>query len=532
MKTILNALGSILLVGSSTILCSKQTFENHAKDLSNYQTQSQTYSLTDNQTLYPAFYNWLNPTTASDNAWNQHFRSFNIKSNVSHITAQANNYGGIFLNLHKNSSIKEQYIDKQAKTGQAIGSFNYDSLKNSQWLKYSNLKPKPKHPPSASGPQSVPGGYKGQQVTYALHDLTPNVSMDKKISNLGVNKFITGYLNSELNYWYYSQFATQLEQTVPDYQLNYQKYQLVHNYMAHYLNNLLVFKVGGRYNSEKKVIVDGNTASQFGKDFGDLVIDGLGSLSEFAPWGWFASWFFDSMLDGIFNHVFTKWVSEDHSYTFQSDPMDLITFDNILGDILGLSNKSLPINSVIKKFINANGVYPDHLTLSNLDFSIDDYLAYTNKYTTYLWSYTPPGRIQPRVWDLYPYHHYQYNYVDTTHIAPDLSFNIQASKANPDYSQQKKVLDDPTYGSQTYPIHIYMGSAGDKIPPSDWPADNVASVLNQGWEGEGGLIPALFKYVKYNPVTIIRNKLVLCDFTLPILGFTKEHPRYFYIKGY
>ena len=100
------------------------------------------------------------------------------------------------------------------------------------------------------------------------------------------------------------------------------------------------------------------------------------------------------------------------------------------------------------------------------------------------------------------------------------------------YSQQYKVLDDPTYGSQTYPIHIYMGSAGDKIPPSDWPADNVASVLNQGWEGEGGLIPALFKYVKYNPVTIIRNKLVLCDFTLPILGFTKEHPRSFYIRGY
>ena len=100
------------------------------------------------------------------------------------------------------------------------------------------------------------------------------------------------------------------------------------------------------------------------------------------------------------------------------------------------------------------------------------------------------------------------------------------------YSQQYKVLDDPTYGDQSSPIQIAMGSAGDEIPPSQWQADQVSSYLNEGWEGYGGLIPALEQYVTYKPVTIIRNKAVLCEMYLPILGFTKEHPRYFYIRGY
>ena len=100
------------------------------------------------------------------------------------------------------------------------------------------------------------------------------------------------------------------------------------------------------------------------------------------------------------------------------------------------------------------------------------------------------------------------------------------------YSQQYKVLDDPTYGSQTYPIHIYMGSAGDEIPPSQWKADQITSDLNEGWEGYGGLIPALEQYVTYKPVTIIKNKLVLSEMYLAIFGFTKENPRPFYIMGY
>ena len=100
------------------------------------------------------------------------------------------------------------------------------------------------------------------------------------------------------------------------------------------------------------------------------------------------------------------------------------------------------------------------------------------------------------------------------------------------YSQQYKVLDDPTYGSQTYPIHIYMGSAGDKIPPSQWKADQIVSDLNEGWESFDGLTRALEQYVTYKPVTIIRNKLVLSEMYLAIFGFTKENPRPFYIMGY
>ena len=100
------------------------------------------------------------------------------------------------------------------------------------------------------------------------------------------------------------------------------------------------------------------------------------------------------------------------------------------------------------------------------------------------------------------------------------------------YSQQKKVLDDPTYGDQSSPIQIAMGSAGDTIPPSDWKKQFIRVDLNAGWEDEGGLTTALEKYVTYKPVTIIRNKLVLSEMYLPILGFTKESPRPFYIKGF
>ena len=100
------------------------------------------------------------------------------------------------------------------------------------------------------------------------------------------------------------------------------------------------------------------------------------------------------------------------------------------------------------------------------------------------------------------------------------------------YSQQKKVLDDPTYGYQSSPIQLSMGSAGDTIPPSQWKSDQIVSDLNEGWEWFDGLTRALEQYVTYKPVTIIRNKLVLTEMYLPILGFTKESPRPFYIMGY
>ena len=100
------------------------------------------------------------------------------------------------------------------------------------------------------------------------------------------------------------------------------------------------------------------------------------------------------------------------------------------------------------------------------------------------------------------------------------------------YSQQKKALDDPNNGSQTYPIELAMGSAGDEIPPSQWKKQFITEDLNEGWEGQGALTRSLEQHVTYKPVTIIRNKLVLSEMYLPILGFTQESPRPFYIEGF
>ncbi len=114
-------------------------------------------------------------------------------------------------------------------------------------------------------------------------------------------------------------------------------------------------------------------------------------------------------------------------------------------------------------------------------------------------------------------------------IIPDIKVKF-AEKLVIDYSPQKKFLDDPSHASKTDPLIINI--AGRKqMPPSDWKSDLVTSTLNQEWSNMGGLVESLIPYVSYKPVTIIYNKPTLSEMYLPILGFTKDHPRPFYIEG-
>ena len=99
-----------------------------------------------------------------------------------------------------------------------------------------------------------------------------------------------------------------------------------------------------------------------------------------------------------------------------------------------------------------------------------------------------------------------------------------------DYSPQKRALDNALNGSKAYPLLFHVWGV-TPIPATDWKKDQVASTLNQEWINMKGLVDSLIPYVSYKPVKIIFNQPSLSEMYLPILGFTKEHPRPFYIEG-
>ncbi len=118
---------------------------------------------------------------------------------------------------------------------------------------------------------------------------------------------------------------------------------------------------------------------------------------------------------------------------------------------------------------------------------------------------------------------------ETNIIIPDIKTQL-AEKLVIDYSSEKKVLDNPLNGSRTDPFLINIAGR-QQMPPSDWKSDEVTSTLNQEWSQIGGLVDSLIPYVSYKPVTIIYNQPTKSEMYLPILGFTKDHPRPFYIEG-
>ncbi len=114
-------------------------------------------------------------------------------------------------------------------------------------------------------------------------------------------------------------------------------------------------------------------------------------------------------------------------------------------------------------------------------------------------------------------------------IIPDIKTKYAMTLVNT-YSSEKTVLDNPLIGDKTNPLMVPVGSS-KQILPSEWKKYPIIRSLNLGWSQIGGLVESLFPCVSYKPVKIIYNQPTLSEMYLPILGFTKSHPRPFYIEG-
>ena len=103
------------------------------------------------------------------------------------------------------------------------------------------------------------------------------------------------------------------------------------------------------------------------------------------------------------------------------------------------------------------------------------------------------------------------------------------------YYKQKKVLDDPREASQSNPLPI------EETTVAEWNQGLAREDINQAWGDSGGLTGDLEKDVIYKQVLepgepvqpITDQQAVECElyFKDGILGYTQNHPRYFYVKG-
>ncbi len=119
---------------------------------------------------------------------------------------------------------------------------------------------------------------------------------------------------------------------------------------------------------------------------------------------------------------------------------------------------------------------------------------------------------------------------ETAIIIPDIKTKHAITLVKT-YSSEKKVLDNQSIASKQAPIPFPIHGS-EPILAKDWPRDNVSKTLKNVWQSLGGLSTDLFPLVKFKHVTIVPNQTVLCEMYLPLLGFTKENPRNFYIKGW
>ena len=222
-----------------------------------------------------------------------------------------------------------------------------------------------------------------------------------------------------------------------------------------------------------------------GERAGGLLTDTvIGALAVIAPWAGVAAWMFESIFSAIFGSIKT-YTSVEHKYSWISNPLDLGDLDEIFSDLMDNEKSAFPKNSLIQNFINKNGAYPDQLSSNNFDFNISNFSAYTQDNTHDTWISTAllpfTGSFK---WNLAP-NQTRNNYVDLSSIEPHLVLNIETSKSNPDYSSEKKILDDPNIGAKDSALQLAMGSAGDTIPPSDWIKQNISYDLNDGWQEDG-----------------------------------------------
>ena len=97
------------------------------------------------------------------------------------------------------------------------------------------------------------------------------------------------------------------------------------------------------------------------------------------------------------------------------------------------------------------------------------------------------------------------------------------------------MLDNPTIATQEGPASI------DSVTAQQWKDGVEKSVLDTYWESIGGLTNTLEDDVVYKQVLIPGEKTqpitdtkpVKCElyFKDGVLGYTENHPRYFYVEG-
>ena len=105
--------------------------------------------------------------------------------------------------------------------------------------------------------------------------------------------------------------------------------------------------------------------------------------------------------------------------------------------------------------------------------------------------------------------------------------NIRVKLAfSPSYAQQKGEIDDPNIGDRDFPEQIYTG--GKSITSTkEWNEDGIDTALNSAWS-----FGDFEQYVSYEPTPLIFGQLTLVKLYCPLLGWTKDNPRYFYVKPY
>ncbi len=528
MKILLNGLLAIGLSSTPAFNLAANKINQLKLSNVNYQKMTVNYNITPTNNSY--FKKWLNPVVAPpESKWDKYLHAINVNRKIEadklthNVVPEAEIGGGIYLNLASDKKNLNAQGLQIVNNKEAIGSYTYDNITKTNKQPFHN------------GSTSCPSGFAGPTTKPSLfnhgwnsHYATGMSTLTQSADNSGSIKFLQGFLTTELNYWYYTTFSQQLSDSVPDYELNMQTYQKIHNYYMQNFSNLIKLEFGGRYNTEKTT-VSYNKGLSVGLSIAGLIAGFIPKFGDILG-------FLFGVLGLALDHGFVTYSSVTNHFRFISQSLTLSNIDQIMSSILGDGSTAFPAQSVIKNFLSQYRTYPDHLTLNNLSYGVSSFKVKAHEETKGRW-YSKPT-LHPHgsssyytySWAEYIGRAHGYNEINLSHLEPFLNFSIAASKTPPNYSSEKKVLDNPLNGSRTDPFLINIAGR-QQMPPSDWKSDEVTWTLNQEWSQIGGLVDSLFPYVYYKPVTIIYNHPTLCEMYLPILGFTKAHPRYFYIEG-
>ena len=286
MKKLINTIAITVLITSSTA----SLIKNYFTDTTPTQYKETTSAYNVNESNSPAFDSWINnkigdkqkqPRNYNDqyNSWDSYLHQFNILGNTKGVDPiKAVVGGGVFLNQAGGGQGGPSFLP-QYSNDNTIGSFAYKSYSKTTHTK-----------------TPVSGGEK-IDTNLTVNDLNPATDPDqtnqkKQDTNQNMNKLIDGYLTAILNYWYYTYFGTEIEQSMEpsDYIIKRNQYEdFYNNVIAKYLNKLLYFKFGAKWNDLEKVTGSENNYEHVAENFVDLLTDGVNEFGEFGGWG--SCWF-------------------------------------------------------------------------------------------------------------------------------------------------------------------------------------------------------------------------------------------------